>query len=88
MSFYPCWLVGLALKREDIQLMQGYMRMGYTSTVRKDDTTHFQLFLVNTHAMDCILFVDDITWSSLDCATGRQVGHVGDKPGKLEFFDK
>ena len=42
---------------------------------------------MNTNATDCITSPDAVTRQSRDCVTWRQVGHVGEAPGTLEFFD-
>ena len=63
-------------------------RMGYMWLVYEDGTTHLQPFLVNSAAADCILSPDAIVRQSTDCVTWRQVGHVGDRPGTLAFFNE
>ena len=79
--------VGLALKSGETTVMHVCSRMGYMPLAREDGTTHMQPFLVNSAATDCILSPDTIARQSRDCVTWRQVGHIGDRPGTLEFFD-
>ena len=69
-------------------MMHVCSRMGYMPLAREDRTTHMQSFLINDTATDCILSPDTIARQSKDCVTWRQVGHVGDRPGTLEFFDE
>jgi len=79
--------VGLALKSGDTPVMHECTRMGYMEMTREDGTTHLQPFLVNTNATDCIISPDAVARQSDDCVTWRQVGHIGETPGTLEFFD-
>ena len=79
--------VGLALKSGETTVMHVCTRMGYMPLAWEDGTTHMQPFLVNGAATDCILSPDAIARQSKDCVSWRQVGHVGDRPGTLEFFD-
>ena len=80
--------VGLVLKSGDTPVMNVCSQMGYMTLAREDETTHMQPFLANSAATDCILSPDEIARQSTDCVTWQQVGHVGDRPGTLEFFDK
>ena len=80
--------VGLALKSGETPMMHVCSRMGYMPLTREDGTTHMQPCLVNSAATDCILSPDAIARQSTDCVTWRQVSHVGDRPGTLEFFDE
>ena len=54
---------------------------------REDGTTHLQPFLVNTNVTDYIVSLDAVLHQSKDCVTWRQVGHVREAPGTLEFFN-
>ena len=78
--------VGLALKSGETPMMHVCSWMGYMPLARDDGTTHMQPFLVNSAATDCILSPDAIARQSKDCVMWQQVGHVGDRPGTLEFF--
>ena len=79
--------VGLALKSGETPIMHVCSCMGYMPLAREDGTTHMQPFFVNSAATDCILSPDTIARQSRDCVPWRQVGHVGDRPGTLDFFD-
>jgi hypothetical protein len=80
-------LVGLALRSDEAPVMHECTRMGYLPMTREDGRVHMQPFLANKHATDGILLSGAIAQQSRDCAMWRQEGHVGTKPGTLEFFD-
>ena len=79
--------VGFALKSRDTPVMHKCTRMGYMEMTREDGTTHLQPFLVNTNVTDCIISPDAVARQSKYCVTWRQVGHVGEVPGILDFFN-